>query len=61
MQDGMAPPKLRHPARPSWRALLGVLLLGVMAALGQAPFGIWGLTLIALAAILWRIGRARAP
>lgn len=32
--------------------------LGVAAALGQAPWGLWPVTLIALAALLWRIGGA---
>lgn len=43
------------------RALLGLaadLALGGVAALGQAPWGLWPLTVIALAVILWRVGRA---
>lgn len=38
--------------------LLPDLLLGAVAALGLAPFGIWGATLVALALLIWRIARA---
>ena len=43
------------------RVLIGLALdiaLGAIAALGQAPWGLWPATLLALAAILWRVGRA---
>ncbi len=43
------------------RAALGLLVdlaLGVAVALGQAPWGLWPVTLLALAGILWRVGRA---
>ncbi|MDM7458917.1 MAG: apolipoprotein N-acyltransferase [Paracoccus sp. (in: a-proteobacteria)] len=33
--------------------------LGAVAALGLAPWGIWGATLAAMALILWRLSRAR--
>lgn len=34
------------------------LLLGILAALGQAPWGLWPLSLIAMAALIWRVGHA---
>ena len=48
-------------AAPKRRVLFGLALdiaLGVVAALGQAPWGLWPATLLALAVILWRVGRA---
>nr|WP_294931395.1 apolipoprotein N-acyltransferase [uncultured Paracoccus sp.] len=33
--------------------------LGALAALGQAPWGVWPATLIALAILTWRVGRSR--
>lgn len=39
-------------------SLLPDLILGAVAALGLAPFGIWGATLAALGALLWRLSRA---
>ncbi|NHF72122.1 apolipoprotein N-acyltransferase [Paracoccus xiamenensis] len=38
--------------------LIGDVAVGALAALGQAPWGLWPVTVIALAVILWRIGRA---
>ena len=48
-------------AAPKRRVLFGLALdiaLGVVAALGQAPWGLWPATMLALAVILWRVGRA---
>lgn len=56
---------LLQPTRLTRRGLppLGQLLidaaLGALAALGLAPFGLWGATIVALSLILWRLGRAR--
>ncbi|MDO5621103.1 MAG: apolipoprotein N-acyltransferase [Paracoccus sp. (in: a-proteobacteria)] len=44
--------------RPALIALAADLALGVVAALGQAPWGLWPATLIALALGFYRIGRA---
>ncbi|UFM63764.1 apolipoprotein N-acyltransferase [Paracoccus sp. MA] len=44
--------------RPSWAALALDLALGTLAALGQAPWNLWFLTVLALAALCWQIGRA---
>ena len=43
--------------RPSLRALVLTGGLGAVSALGQAPWGLWPLTVLALAAICWQIGR----
>ena len=40
------------------RRLALALALGVIAALGQAPWHLYGLTLVALAGLIWVIGRA---
>ncbi|MCV2863585.1 apolipoprotein N-acyltransferase [Albidovulum sediminicola] len=39
---------LRRDSRPGWRALAGAVVLGVAMASGQAPFGLWWLSLGAL-------------
>ncbi|WP_372801206.1 apolipoprotein N-acyltransferase [Paracoccus seriniphilus] len=52
------PPRLTRGHRPPFAQLLADLLLGVIAALGLAPFGVWGATIAALAILLWRLGRA---
>lgn len=60
----MAAPALSRPARagrPRWVALALDLPLGAVAALGQAPWGLWPLTVLALAALCWRIARAPGP
>ena len=46
--------------RPARRAglLAGDLLIGAGAALGQAPWNLWPLTVLALTAMLWRVGAA---
>ncbi|WCR10121.1 apolipoprotein N-acyltransferase [Paracoccus stylophorae] len=58
MQDRLSPPHL-HPRRPPLIRLAPDLGLGLIAALGLAPAGVWGATVVALAAILWRLARAR--
>lgn len=45
---------------PDWRGILADLLAGAAAALGQAPWGLWPVTVLALAAVVWRIGYARS-
>lgn len=51
-------PRRSRRARPGWAALGLDLLLGVAAALGQAPWGLWFLTVPALALLCWRIAAA---
>ncbi|MFH5776059.1 apolipoprotein N-acyltransferase [Paracoccus sp. NGMCC 1.201697] len=48
-------------ARPSVGGLALDLALGALAALGQAPFDLWYVTVIALALICWRVAHARSP
>lgn len=49
---------LTSARRPAWRALALDLGLGLLAALGQAPWNLWPLTLAALALLCWRIAGA---
>ena len=35
--------------------------VGAIAALGQSPFGVWGATILALAALFWAIARQTQP
>ncbi|RMC32882.1 apolipoprotein N-acyltransferase [Paracoccus alkanivorans] len=46
------------PRRRSLIHLLPDLVLGALAALGLAPFSIWGITLVTLSLLIWRISRA---
>ncbi|MDO5646983.1 apolipoprotein N-acyltransferase [Paracoccus sp. (in: a-proteobacteria)] len=55
----MRPPRLPRRDRPALRQLWPDLVLGAVAALGLAPFGIWTATPVALAALIWRLARAR--
>lgn len=48
---------LRH-ARPPLRTLALAAALGVVMASGQAPFGLWWLTLAALVALVWQLSRS---
>lgn len=43
------------------RRLVLAALLGVAAALGQAPWNLYGLTLLALAGLVWLVCRAGSP
>jgi apolipoprotein N-acyltransferase len=43
------------------RRLFLAALLGAVAALGQAPWGLYGLTLVGLAAVIFLISRAENP
>ena len=56
-------PGLRTPSLriPSLRAIGLAALLGLLAACGQAPLGAWYLSLPALAALCWLIGRSDSP
>ncbi|RJL12781.1 apolipoprotein N-acyltransferase [Paracoccus siganidrum] len=58
MRDELHPPRLRRRRRPRLLELIPDLGLGLAAALGLAPFGIWGATLVALAALTWRLSQA---
>jgi apolipoprotein N-acyltransferase len=53
------PPRLYRRGRPPLRQLFPDLILGALAALGLAPFGIWGATVAALGLLIWRLARAR--
>lgn len=57
-EDHLHPPRIGR-YRPRWRQLAADFGLGLIAALGLQPFGIWGLTLIALAVLVWRWSRLR--
>ena len=54
------PPSLHRRGRPPLRQLWPDLLLGAVAALGLAPFGIWAATPVVLAILIWRLARVRA-
>ncbi|MDO5368932.1 apolipoprotein N-acyltransferase [Paracoccus sp. (in: a-proteobacteria)] len=58
MQRAAGPPA-KAVARPGGIAMAGRITadfaIGVIAATGQAPWGLWPLTLLALAAMLWRL------
>ena len=47
--------------RPGRGALILDLLLGAACALGQAPWGLWPVTVLALCAVLWRGARHGDP
>ncbi|MDB6181895.1 apolipoprotein N-acyltransferase [Paracoccus fistulariae] len=56
MRDLTALP--HHPRRrPGLRQVLPDLALGLIAALGLAPFNVWGATVLALGALTWRLSR----
>ncbi len=44
-----------------WRGAILDILLGMAVALGQAPWGLWPVSLIALATIIWRVAGADSP
>ena len=52
-------PSSRRSGRPALIALLADAGLGAAAALGQAPWDLWFLTVAALAVLCWRIARAQ--
>ncbi|MFV0303710.1 MAG: apolipoprotein N-acyltransferase [Paracoccus sp. (in: a-proteobacteria)] len=51
-------PRTRLPLHTRLRNLAIPLGLGAIAALGLDPFGIWGATLVAMGALLWRLSRS---
>ncbi|MFD1480542.1 apolipoprotein N-acyltransferase [Paracoccus nototheniae] len=55
----MRPPILTRRGRPPLRRLFPDLILGLIAALGLAPFGLWAATPLALGVLIWRLARAR--
>lgn len=50
----------RQRGRPSLASLAFDLTLGVAAALGQAPWNLWFLTVLAMALLCWRIAQAQS-
>jgi len=54
------PSLLRH-GRPSWAPLAIDAGLGAVAALGQAPWNLWPLTLLAMALLCQRVAQASTP
>lgn len=48
----------KQSKRPPLKTLAFDLLLGVVAALGLAPFGIWGVTPLAFALLIWRLSHS---
>ena len=58
MRDLTTPPAITRPRRPALRALALDAGLGALAATGQAPLGLWMVTLAALALLIARLARA---
>ncbi|TGN45258.1 apolipoprotein N-acyltransferase [Paracoccus liaowanqingii] len=58
MRTATRPPRLTRRGRPPLRRLLPDLGLGLVAALGLAPFGLWAATPLAMGLLLWRLARA---
>ena len=52
------PPRVRAPMHHRVTRTLAPLALGLIAALGLDPFGVWAATPIALAVLLWLLSRA---
>ncbi|MTH77373.1 apolipoprotein N-acyltransferase [Paracoccus aestuariivivens] len=52
-------PAFDRRGRPPLRSLAFDLGLGAIAALGQAPWNLWFLSVTALGVLCWRIGRAK--
>lgn len=57
-QASLAVPRPRPVRRAAAGRITANLALGLAAALGQAPWGLWPLTVLALAAMLRQVGRA---
>lgn len=58
----MSKPVTNTKRQSSWHLLtITDLILGMVAALGQAPWGLWPLTILALGVIVFRTARARSP
>lgn len=52
-------PSLAHPFTQHWLLAVGAdLALGAAIALGHVPWGLWGISLIALALLVWRVAQA---
>ena len=58
MPASSQPPRVRQPFHFRLRGAAIPAALGLIAALGLDPFGIWGATVLALAVLLWRIARS---
>lgn len=56
-RDHSQPPRVTRRMRLSVTRFLPDLALGAVAALGLAPFGIWGVTVMALAGLIFRLSR----
>ncbi len=61
MTSSASLPARDRSGRPPLRSLCIDLGLGALAALGQAPWNLWYLSLAALAVLCWRIARAPSP
>ncbi|AUH62963.1 apolipoprotein N-acyltransferase [Paracoccus zhejiangensis] len=61
MPDASQPPHVRPPLRARLTGLAIPFALGLVAALGLDPFGLWGATVLALAVLLWRLARIPDP
>ena len=57
-EASLATPRPRLARRGALGWIAADITIGLAAALGQAPWGLWPLTVLALAATLWRVGRA---
>lgn len=52
---------IRPPARPGLAVLVPAAALGALAATGQAPLGLWGVTLVALTLLTELVVHRRGP
>lgn len=57
-EASLASPRPRLARRAAVGRVATDLVIGLAAALGQAPWGLWPLTVLALTATLWRVGGA---
>ena len=58
MRDNLTVPQVGQPKVRALLALVTNVALGTIAAMGQAPLGLWAVTPVALALLLWRLARA---
>ena len=58
MPASSQPPRVRQPLHVHLKSAAIPAALGLVAALGLDPFGIWGATVLALALLIWRLARS---